>query len=89
MTRPAMLASLVSSDRRALRTSNILPCWPPNLSMKGASLRLSRDFRQIFWRIGGTITLAVMETLTIENGLITVWRDYFDPGDFDRQLAAL
>ena len=57
--------------------------------MKGATLRLSRDFRQIFWRIGGTITLAVMETLTIENGLITVWRDYFDPGDFDRQLAAL
>jgi limonene-1,2-epoxide hydrolase len=35
---------------------------------------------------GGTITLPVMGTLTIENGEITVWRDYFDPADFDRQL---
>lgn len=38
---------------------------------------------------GGTITLPVMGALTIENGVITVWRDYFDPVDFDRQLAAL
>jgi len=38
---------------------------------------------------GGTITLPVMGTLTIENGMITVWRDYFDPADFERQLAAL
>lgn len=38
---------------------------------------------------GGTITLPVMGTLTIDNGLITVWRDYFDPADFERQLAAL
>jgi limonene-1,2-epoxide hydrolase len=36
---------------------------------------------------GGTITLPVMGTLTIDNGVITVWRDYFDPTDFDRQLA--
>jgi limonene-1,2-epoxide hydrolase len=35
------------------------------------------------------ITLAVMGTLTIEGGAITVWRDYFDPADFDRQLAGL
>lgn len=38
---------------------------------------------------GGRITLPVMGTLTIENGMITVWRDYFDPGDFDKQLSAI
>lgn len=38
---------------------------------------------------GGRITLPVMGTLTVENGIITVWRDYFDPTDFDRQLAAI
>lgn len=38
---------------------------------------------------GGTITLPVMGTITVENGLITVWRDYFDPADFDRQLAQI
>jgi limonene-1,2-epoxide hydrolase len=36
---------------------------------------------------GGTITLPVIGTLTVDNGVITVWRDYFDPADFDRQLA--
>lgn len=35
---------------------------------------------------GGTITLPVMGTVTVENGEITVWRDYFDPADFERQL---
>ncbi|MGF9691369.1 limonene-1,2-epoxide hydrolase family protein [Rhizobium sp. 0TCS1.26] len=38
---------------------------------------------------GGMITLPVMGTLTIEDGSIKVWRDYFDPADFDRQLAGL
>jgi len=38
---------------------------------------------------GATITLPVMGTITVENGEITVWRDYFDPADFDRQLAAV
>lgn len=38
---------------------------------------------------GGTISLPVMGTLTIEDGQITLWRDYFDPADFERQLAAL
>ena len=36
---------------------------------------------------GGVITLPVMGTITVEHGEITVWRDYFDPADFDRQLA--
>ena len=40
-------------------------------------------------RDGGTITLPVMGTLTIESGVITVWRDYFDPTDFDRQRQAM
>jgi limonene-1,2-epoxide hydrolase len=38
---------------------------------------------------GGMITLPVMGTITVEDGQITVWRDYFDPADFDRQLAAI
>jgi limonene-1,2-epoxide hydrolase len=38
---------------------------------------------------GGRITLPVMGTLTIEDGVVTVWRDYFDPADFDRQLAQI
>ena len=38
---------------------------------------------------GGTITLPVMGTVTIENGMITVWRDYFDPTDFKKQLSQI
>ncbi|WP_416063956.1 limonene-1,2-epoxide hydrolase family protein [Rhizobium sp. ZK1] len=38
---------------------------------------------------GSRITLPVMGTLTVENGRITVWRDYFDLGSFERQLAAI
>jgi limonene-1,2-epoxide hydrolase len=40
-------------------------------------------------RNGGEIVLPVMGTVTVEDGQITVWRDYFDPGDFERQLAAI
>ena len=38
---------------------------------------------------GATITLPVMGTITVVNGVITVWRDYFDAGDFDRQLKLI
>lgn len=38
---------------------------------------------------GGRITLPVMGTVTVENGLITVWRDYFDLADFERQVSLL
>ncbi|WOD20416.1 limonene-1,2-epoxide hydrolase family protein [Paraburkholderia kirstenboschensis] len=38
---------------------------------------------------GGEISLPVMGTVTVKDGIITVWRDYFDPGDFNRQLAAV
>lgn len=38
---------------------------------------------------GGRITLPVMGTITVENGKITLWRDYFDLGSFERQLAAI
>ncbi len=38
---------------------------------------------------GGQITLPVMGTLTVENGEITVWRDYFDLASFEQQLAAI
>jgi limonene-1,2-epoxide hydrolase len=37
---------------------------------------------------GGQIKLPVMGTLTVKDGKIIVCRDYFDPADFDRQLAA-
>lgn len=30
-----------------------------------------------------------MGTLTLRADEISVWRDYFDPADFERQLAAL
>jgi len=38
---------------------------------------------------GGTITLPVMGTITVADGEITVWRDYFDPADFEGQLAKI
>lgn len=38
---------------------------------------------------GATITLPVMGTITVENGEITVWRDYFDLADFERQASFL
>jgi limonene-1,2-epoxide hydrolase len=38
---------------------------------------------------GGRITLPVMGTVTVENGMITVWRDYFDPSDFEKQLSQI
>lgn len=38
---------------------------------------------------GGRITLPVMGTVTVEDGQITVWRDYFDPADFDKQLGSI
>jgi limonene-1,2-epoxide hydrolase len=38
---------------------------------------------------GGTITIPVMGTITVEDETITVWRDYFDPADFERQLSQI
>lgn len=38
---------------------------------------------------GGVISIPVMGTITVENGEITVWRDYFDPADFNRQLEKI
>lgn len=38
---------------------------------------------------GGTITIPVMGTITVEDEAITVWRDYFDPADFERQLSEI
>ena len=32
---------------------------------------------------------AFMAAMTVEDGMITVWRDYFDPTDFDRQLSQI
>jgi limonene-1,2-epoxide hydrolase len=30
-----------------------------------------------------------MGTVSIENGMITVWRNYFDPTDFKKQLSQI
>lgn len=59
-----------------------------NIAASG-NIVLSERVDVFFHTSGGTITLPVMGTLTIENGIITVWRDYFDPTDFERQLALI
>lgn len=38
---------------------------------------------------GAKITLPVMGTVTVENGEISVWRDYFDLADFETQVSLL
>ncbi|MET8080725.1 limonene-1,2-epoxide hydrolase family protein [Streptomyces sp. NPDC005303] len=38
---------------------------------------------------GRVVSLPVMETITVEDGMITVWRDYFDPTEMKRQLAEI
>lgn len=38
---------------------------------------------------GGKITIPVMGTITVDADKITVWRDYFDPADFDKQAGAI
>lgn len=59
-----------------------------NIAASG-NVVLSERVDVFFHSSGGTITLPVMGTLTIENGIITVWRDYFDPTDFERQLGQI
>lgn len=38
---------------------------------------------------GGLISIPLMGSFRIRDGLIAEWRDYFDLGDFERQLASL
>jgi len=38
---------------------------------------------------GDKITLPVMGTITVEDGKITVWRDYFDASSFDKQFSQI
>ena len=38
---------------------------------------------------GGLISIPLMGSFRIRDGLIAEWRDYFDLGDFERQLAAI
>ena len=59
-----------------------------NIAVSG-KVGLSERVDVFFHSSGGTITLPVMGTLTIEEGMITVWRDYFDPTDFERQLSQI
>jgi limonene-1,2-epoxide hydrolase len=59
-----------------------------NIAVSG-NVVLSERVDVFFHSSGATITLPVMGTLTIEDGMITVWRDYFDPADFERQLSQI
>jgi limonene-1,2-epoxide hydrolase len=59
-----------------------------NIAVSG-NVVLSERVDVFFHSSGATITLPVMGTLTIEDGMITVWRDYFDPTDFERQLSQI
>ncbi len=34
-----------------------------------------------------TITIPVMGTFELRDGLVAAWRDYFDVADFQRQLT--
>lgn len=44
----------------------------------------------IFRHVSGKeIVLPVMGTLTVVDGFITVWRDYFDLATFEKQAAAI
>ena len=38
---------------------------------------------------GGKITLPVMGTITVVGDKISVWRDYFDPAEFNKQLSQI
>ncbi|KQY01302.1 limonene-1,2-epoxide hydrolase [Mycobacterium sp. Root135] len=38
---------------------------------------------------GAVVSLPVMGTLTIDDGQITVWRDYFDAASMEQQLSDL
>lgn len=59
-----------------------------NIAASG-NVVLSERTDIFFHSSGGTITLPVMGIITVEDGIITVWRDYFDPTDFDRQLSQI
>ena len=59
-----------------------------NIAATG-NIVLSERVDVFFHTNGGTITLPVMGTVTVENDMITVRRDYFDPTDFDQQLSKI
>lgn len=50
---------------------------------------LNERIDTIMHRDGGRIVLPVMGTVTVEQGKISVWRDYFDLADFERQLKSI
>lgn len=59
-----------------------------NIAVVG-NVVLSERLDVFYHTSGGTISLPVMGALTIENGMITNWRDYFDPTDFEKQLSEI
>jgi limonene-1,2-epoxide hydrolase len=59
-----------------------------NIAVVG-NVVLSERLDVFYHTSGGTISLPVMGALTIENGMITIWRDYFYPTDFEKQLSEI
>lgn len=59
-----------------------------NIAVNGNVVLSER--KDIFYHSSGAvITLPVMGMLIFEDGIIKVWRDYFDPKEFDKQVAVI
>lgn len=59
-----------------------------NIAVAG-NVVLSERLDVFYHSSGATISLPVMGALTIEGGMITIWRDYFDAADFEKQLKKI
>lgn len=63
--------------------------WEVTHIAAAGNVVLNERVDRFIFRNGGRIVLPVMGTLTIVDGAITLWRDYFDAATFDRQMAAI
>lgn len=50
---------------------------------------LSERLDVFYHSSGAKISLPVMGSITIEDGMITTWRDYFNSTDFENQLSKI
>ena len=56
----------------------------PLCSRSSGNIVLNERINDCTHESGATITSPVLGTVTVENGVIIVWRDYFDLGEFER-----
>jgi len=62
-------------------------CWTVHhIAESGAGVVLT-ERSDVFVMGPKTVSLPVMGTFELKDGLITAWRDYFDLGDFHRQMT--